>query len=265
MYWRFLFVVLLLTGSASLAGAQTPPPASNVYVFPALADGVTNGSTFRSSIRVYKTSTPNPMQCTLVQRNTSAVFTGVLGYVYPADVTDAGFSPAAQTLVTLDQYLPFEILRSPGQSPFKTGYAKLTCPGTAQAQLQIAQYDAQNKKLSEVNIVPATQGKSFQFLVDRRDGTRLGFSLVNDSVAEEQFVVIARDQFNYEIDRFYDIVEPFSQVSRFADEMVRTPANFVGSIEIVGLGDGPQYLVGTQFTGTVFTTIQPIVRAAALP
>ena len=201
----------------------------------------------------------------MVQRNTSAPFIGVDGYSYSADVFDAGFSPPALTPITLDQFLPWEILRTNAQSPLKIGYAKLSCLGTVQTQLQVSSSDAQNNKLGETTIAPAAQGGSFQFLMDRRDGTRLAFSLVNDSAAEGQFALIARDQFNYEVNRAYDVIEPWSQTSRFVDQMLALPANFVGSIELVGVSGGQNYAVGLQYTGTVFTTVQPLVRDTPLP
>jgi hypothetical protein len=145
----------------------------------------------------------------------------------------------------------------------KAGYAKLSCPGTVQAQLQISLSDAANGKLGEATITPAVAGNSFQFLIDRRDGTRLGFSLANDSASTGQFAVIARDRFNYEVDRVYDTIEPWSQVSRFVDEVVALPTNFVGSVELVGLSGGHNYAVGLQFTRTVFTTIEPLVLDTA--
>jgi hypothetical protein len=94
----------------------------------------------------------------------------------------------------------------------------------------------------------------------------LGFSLINDSATGGQFALIARDQFNFEVTRQYDIIQPWSQVSRFVDEMLQLPANFVGTVELVGVTSGEQnYAVGLQYTGTVFTTIQPLVRSTPLP
>jgi hypothetical protein len=196
----------------------------------------------------------------LTQRNTSAPFIGVDGTLYYADVFDGGFSPPALTQITLDQFLPFEILRTNAQSPLKTGYAKLDCAGAVDAQLQLSISDKDNK-LGETTITPATAGTEFQFLIDRRDGTRFGFSLANDSATFSQFAVIARDQFNFEVDRAYEMIEPRSQVSRFVDRMLTLPADFVGTIQLVELSDGPNYAVGYQFTGTVFTTLQPLVGA----
>jgi hypothetical protein len=46
--------------------------------------------------------------------------------------------------------------------------------------------------------------------------------------------------------------------------MLRLPSDFVGSIELVGLSGGQNYAVGLQFTGSVFTTVQPIVRGTPL-
>jgi len=264
VYWRLLIFLFLIAGGVSRFNAQSSP-TSNVYVFPLFADGTAGGTSYRSTVKITKTSAPNPLQCTLVQRNTSAPFTGIDGFFYSADVLDAGFSPPAQSLVVLDQFLPFEILRTNAQAALKTGYAKLSCPGTVQAQLQVSLSDAKNNKLGEATIAPASQGASFQFLMDRRDGTRSGFSLVNDSAAEGQFALIARDQFNYEVDRQYDIIESWSQVSRFVDQMLTLPSDFVGSIEIVGISGGQNYAVGLQYTGTVFTTIQPLVRNSPLP
>jgi len=259
-----LIVFLAMLFHVLHAQAQSTSP-SNVYVFPLFVDGAAGGFSYRSTLRIVKTSATNPMQCTLTQRNTSAPFIGVDGTVYSADVLDAGYSPPAVTPITLDQFLPWEILRTNAQSSLKTGYARLACLGTVEAELHLSESDGQNNKLSESTMTPARQGTSFQFLFDRRDGTRLGFAFANDSAAAGQFAIIARDRFNYEVDRAYETIEPWSQVSRFVDQMLALPADFAGSIELIGLSAGQNYAVGLQFTGTVFTTILPVVRAAPLP
>jgi hypothetical protein len=263
MYWRLFLVVLFLTGGALRIDAQTS--SSNVYVFPLFVDGGAVGTSYRTTLKITKTSGPSSMQCTLVQRNTSAPLTGFDGMFYPADVFDGGFSPPARTEVFLDPTRPFEIMRTNAQAALKTGYATLTCPGTVSAQLQVSLSGAQNNKLGEATIAPATQGASFQFLLDRRDGTRMGFSLINDSAADGQYILIARDQFGYEVTRQYDIIQSWSQVSRFVDQVLTLPPDFVGSIEVVGVSGGKSYAVGLQYTGTVFTTIQPLVRSTPLP
>jgi hypothetical protein len=261
MFSRLFVVSLCLVGCASQLGAQS---SSNVYVFPVFAVGSAAGTTYRATVKINETGTATKVQCALVQRNTSASLTRLDGQVYTADVLDAGFSPAAQTTIFLEQY-PFEILRTNDPSPLKTGYAKLSCPAAVQSQVQVSLFDAQNNKLGEATVPPATAGASFQFLIDRRDGTRMGFSLVNDSTGFEQFTLIARDQFNNVIDQKFDNIEPTSQVSRFVDEMLTLPANFYGSVEIVAFGGQQNYAVGLQYTGTVFTTIQPLVRSTPLP
>ncbi|HYR85201.1 MAG TPA: hypothetical protein VE422_14045 [Terriglobia bacterium] len=265
MWWRLFIVLLLLLCAGILPANAQSSPTPTVYVFPLFADGGLGGSSYRSTLRITKTSVGNPLQCTLTQRNTAAPFTGVDGNFYSADVLDAGSSPPAVTQITLDQFLPWEILRTGEQSPLKTGYAKLSCPGSVDTQLQFSLTDSSGNKLGEAAIQPATPGKSFQFLIDRRDGTRLGFSLANDSAVEGQFTLIARDQFNYEVNRAYGTIEPWSQISRFADEMMALPSNFAGTLELVGVTGGQNYVVGLQFTGTVFTTIQPLVRDTPLP
>jgi hypothetical protein len=254
-------VALLLIGaSAPFAAAQTPTPS--VYVFPMFVDGTGGGQTYRSILRIIRTTGTGPLQCSVTQRNTSATFVGVNGNVYTADVLDAGASPPAVSTVTLDPFLPWEILRTGGQSALRTGYTKLSCPGPVETQLQFAQSDAQDNKTGEATIGPAAAGASFQFFIDRRDGTRLGFSLANDSTNFVQFAAIARDQFGYEVAQIYDTIEGFSQLSRFVDEMLALPSDFVGSVELAAPGGGSLYAVGLQYTGFVFTTIQPIVRSA---
>jgi hypothetical protein len=158
-------------------------------------------------------------------------------------------------------------VRTGALGPLKTGYAELSCPTPAQTSVQYAYYDASGNKLGEATVEPATMGNSFQFLIDRRDGTRLGFSLTNDSSIEGQFRVIARDQFNQVVDfNINDTIEPWSQVSKFVDEeLSHLPANFVGTIEIVGVKGSQSYAVGLQFTGSVFTTVQPLVSNTPLP
>jgi hypothetical protein len=255
----WVIAALALAAGPKPARAQSSGPA-NVYVFPLFADGTAHGTSYRAVLTVARTGATDTLQCTLTQRNTSASFTGVDGYTYSADVLDAGFSPPALTQLTLDRYLPWEILRTHGEAPLKAGYAKLSCPDTVQTQLQLSLFGAQNNKLGEATILPAARGTSFRFLIDTRDRTRLGFSLANDSPAAGQFAVIARDRFNYEVDRAYDMIEAWSQVSRFVDEVIHLPADFAGTVEIVGLSGNQYYAVGLQFTGFVFTAIQPLVR-----
>src|SRR5215468_4650858 len=212
MRWSFFFLLTILAAGVLPVSAQ-PSSSSNTYVFPLFADGTGSGISYRSVLRITKTSTTNPLQCTLTQRNTSAPFIGVDGNFYYADVFDGGFSPPALTQITLDQFLPFEILRTNAQSPLQTGYAKLSCPAAVQPELLVSVYDARNSKIGESTITPAAEGTSFQFLIDKRDGTRLAFSFVNDSATIGQFVLIARDRFNYEVDRRYDTIDSWSQVS----------------------------------------------------
>src|SRR5262249_10358274 len=161
-------------------------------------DGTAGDSVYRSILKITKETAASALPCALTQRNTSASFTGVDGTFYSADVFDGGFSPPALTQITLDQFLPWEILRSNAQSSLKSGYARLSCPGAVAAQLQFSLSDSHNNKLGEATIAPAQSGNSFQFLIDRRDGTRLGFSFANDSSSAGQFIVIARDRFGYE-------------------------------------------------------------------
>jgi hypothetical protein len=265
MFWRLCSVLLLLGICALQAGAQSS--TANVYVFPLFVDGKSGASSFRSTLRVTSTNGTDPLTCTLSQRNTAASLTGLDGFLYPTFVVDAGFSPLAQTLLNQHLGLATEIFKTSAPLALKTGYAKVSCPTSVQAQLQFSYYDGSNNKIGEATILPASLGNSFQFVVDRRDGSRLGFSLANDSAIEGQFAVIARDQFNQVIDfNLNDTVQPWSQVSKFVDEeLPRLPSNFAGTIEIVGVPGSQSYAVGLQFTGSIFTTVQPLVRATRLP
>jgi hypothetical protein len=261
---RFRSSILLLLIAVGALSAYGQTTSSNVYIFPLFVDGTAGTTSFRSTLKITNTSSLNPMQCNFVQRNTSAPFTGIDGDFYTADVFDAGFSPPALTIIPLSNFLPFEILRTSAATPLKSGYGKLTCPGTANTQLQFSMFSG-GTKLGEATIAPAAQGNSFLFLMDRRDGTRLGFSLANDSNTGGQYELIARDQFNNIVDQNFEFLDPFSQVSKFVDEMLTLPANFVGAVELVGIPGANSYAVGLQFTGTVFTTVQPLVRATPLP
>ncbi|HLH30489.1 MAG TPA: hypothetical protein VKY31_04765 [Terriglobia bacterium] len=265
MYSRVIAVLLVLGACALQVGAQSSQP--NIYVFPLIVDGNQGAASFRSKMSVNSTDGKTPLACTVSQRNTSASFTGLDGFLYPTFVVDAGFSPLSQTLLYQHVGLSLEILSTSGQANLKSGYAELSCPNTVQTQLQFSYYDASNNKIGEATILPATKGNSFQFLIDRRDGSRLGFSLTNDSSIEGQFKVIARDQSNQVIDfNQNDTIQPWSQVSKFVDEeLTHLPANFFGSIEIVGVPGSQSYAVGLQFTGSIFTTVQPLVRDTPLP
>jgi len=273
MYRRFLTVLVLVGAGALHAMAQSSAP-SNTYVFPMFVDGTTGSGTtavsYRSVLRINNiagtASSPSnpasPIQCILNQINTSASMTGVEagGTSYPANVTQAGYSPVSTIQINLTPS-PFEILRTSGQAPLKTGYAKLSCPSPVDAQVQFALYDATNTKLGEAAVAPATAGNSFQFEIDRRDGTRLGFSLANDSSTGGLYGVVARDQTNNIVAYAYYNIQPGSQVSEFVDEALALPSNFVGTIEIVGVPGSTSYVIGLQFTGRVFSTVNPVVRS----
>jgi len=265
--WRSVFITLLLLTTCALPfGAQAPAP-TNVYVFPLFTEGTANGTTYQSVLKITKTSAGTPFQCTLTQWNTASTFIGVNGDVYSPSTIGSNFNGPVSVTTILNY--PLEILRTndPSPVPLKTGYAKLSCPGTVQTQLQYSLYDAKNNKLGEATVAPAAQGASFQFLIDRRDGTRLGFSLTNDSAVGGQFELIARDQFNSPTSYFnYANIDAFSQVSMFVDELLPLPAGFIGSVELREVTSGQVlYAVGLQFTGTVFTTLQPRVSATPLP
>src|SRR5215471_10782483 len=105
MRFRSCMILLLMAMGASGAHGQSTAP--NVYVFPLFVDGTLGTTSFRSTLKVTNTSGMNPMQCSLVQRNTAAPFTGIDGDFYTADVFDGGFSPPALTApITLSNFLP---------------------------------------------------------------------------------------------------------------------------------------------------------------
>ena len=258
-----LFAAAVLGLCPSPASAQSS--AVPTIVFPLVADGTANGIVYRSSIKIVPDDHIHPtLQCTLTQRGTGTAFTGLYGVRYFADVFDAGDRPAATTSIVLDPYLPWEVLRSTAVSGLAVGYATLSCSAAAHAQLHVSSADARGVKLGETTLAPASTGRSFEFLLDRRDGTRLGFSLINASAVEGEYTVIARDEFNHEVDRAYGTLGAWGQISAFIDEMLRLPSSFVGSIEILGVDGGRCYDAGLQFTGHIFAVVPPIVRDSPL-
>jgi hypothetical protein len=264
MYLRLLSALLLFGTCALQVSAQSP---ANLYVFPLIVDGTSGGFSFRSTLKVASTDGTTPLVCMFSERNVMASMTGLDGVLYPAFVVDAGFSPLSQIRLYQDLNLPADIWRTNGQAPLISGYAELSCPNTVQTQLQFSFFDPSNNKIGEATVPPAAKGNSFQFQVDTRDGTRLGFSLTNDSDIFGQFKVIARDQYNQVVTfNTNDTIQAFSQVSKFIDEELKLlPPNFVGTVEIVGVPGSQSYVIGLQFTGPVFTTVQPLVRDTPLP
>jgi len=258
---RRLAAMLLLALPVPAMGQATSPQ----YVFPLFVDGTSNGTVYRSTLKIAgldPAATSN--RCTLTQRQTDAGFAGVNGDVYTADVFDSGDNPPAITQILLDRFLPWEVLRSNAQSRLAAGYATLTCTAAVQPELQVTLRDSKGAKLGETTVPPAVPGNSFQFIFDTRDGTRLGFALANDSDVDGPYTVVARDQFNNLLDVEFDTLNAHSQVSRFIDQIVVLPPGFVGSIEVIGVSGGRNYAVGLQFTGSVFATVQPVVRASPL-
>ena len=88
--------------------------------------------------------------------------------------------------------------------------------------------------------------------------------MVNESAGEGEYTVIARDEFNQEVDRAYGTLGAWDQISAFIDEMLRLPSSFVGSIEVLGVDGGRCYAAGLQFTGHIFAVVPPIVRDSPL-
>jgi hypothetical protein len=250
----------LATGVSPLrAQTTTPPPAAQV--FPLFADGSSGGITYVSQIKLFNTDATNPsVQCNVTQRNTAASFVGIHGDKYFADIFDAGDSPPALTTVFLNSFLPWEVLRSSAQGALKTGYATVSCSKALHTELLVSLFDARGNKLGETAVAPAQAGKSFEFLADRRNGTRLGISLVNDTGTPGLYTLIARDETRQVVDVIMNDIGAWSQVSFFVDEQLKLPTNFVGSIEVDGPSAASNYAVGLQFTGSVFATIPPVVH-----
>jgi len=275
---RRLVILLALALPVSLS-AQSQD--STGPLFPIFVDGVSGGIQYRSALKIIPTTpgTP-PMNCTLTQRGPSSALSaplvGVGGYLYTTDVFDSVGSLASTTLIYLSQLLPWELLRSQGTGAqgtgaLESGYASLACPSSVHTELQVSLFNLQGAKLGETSVPPATLGTSFEFLINTQDGTRLAFSLVNDSGVGAfnagQFEVIARDQYNYVATSQTYSLGAYSQYTSFVDELpgLGLPPNFVGSIEIVGVAGGNNYVLGLQYTGQVFATLSPVVRSAPLP
>src|SRR5579885_2476537 len=123
MYLRVIAVSVLLGACALQVGAQSSQ--SNLYVFPLIVDGKLGATSFRSKLSVNSTDGQTPLACTVSQRNTSASFTGLDGFLYPTFVVDAGFSPLSQTLLYQHVNLSSEILTTSGQATLKSGYAEI--------------------------------------------------------------------------------------------------------------------------------------------
>jgi hypothetical protein len=261
MYWRC--AALLVVAAAFQVRAQDS--TSSQYVFPIFAAGTSDGITYKSALRILNANATNPaLNCILTQRGSATVFSGIQGDQYYPDIFDTGDNPPAVTPIRLDRYLPWEILRSTNKAGLQDGYAVLTCPGTVNAQLQLSLVDMAGVKIGETSVSPATQAVSFEFLLDRRDGTRLGLALINDSQVEGEYTIIARDEFRQEIYRAYDTLRAWSRVFRFVDEALKLPPNFSGSIELIGVRGGRNYAVGLQVTGAVFSAVAPLTRGAPL-
>jgi hypothetical protein len=261
MYWRCA-VLLVLAASFQMRAEDS---TTSRYVFPIFEAGAAGGITYKSALRILNANTTNPvLNCTLTQRGSAILFSGIQGNQYYPEIFDAGDNPPAVTLIRLDRYTPWEILRSTNKSAFQGGYAVLTCPGTVDTELQVSLADTAGIKIGETSISPAIQASSFEFLLDSRDGSRLGVALVNDSQIEGEYTIIARDEYRQEIYRAYDTLGPWSRVSRFVDEALKLPPNFCGSIEVIGVRGGRNYAVGLQHTGTVLSTVAPLTRSSPL-
>jgi len=267
MNWRYTFLVILLISVP--AWSQTTPPATNSYLFPLFADGSSNGTTYRSSVRILPIATTTPsMTCTFSQTQTNFSFVGINGTSYPAGYSLNTFeNMTASNPIILDGYQPLEVLTSQNttQAALQTGYAAVSCPQPVHTELTIATFDSKGNKLSETAVEPATLGVSFEFVVDTRDGTSLAFSLVNNSAVVGEYQVIARDEYGrIAAAQVAPQINAYSQVSVFASQILNLPANFYGTIEVIGVNGGSSYAVGLQYTGSIFSIVIPTVRNAPI-
>jgi hypothetical protein len=241
------------TATSLLAATATQ---SQTYVFPLFIDGTTTTGGYKSEVRLSRASAGQSLiQCNLSQHGTSSSFLGIDGFLYPADVFDSGFNGEAITTLTLDSFLPWEILRTTASRSVASGYSTLACSDRVNTTMHVLTIDGAGQLTSSMEVVPQPQGAAFGILVDTRTGSRITTVVVNDSSADLQYTIRARDELGQEVDRETYTVSAKTQFSTLISNQLRLPTGFVGVIEVGS--STPFYVFGLESQGNSSTTLTP--------
>jgi hypothetical protein len=219
---------------------------SGTHIFAEFADGrLSDGTLYRSTLMVSSAGTAS-IECT-------ATLTGL---------TVPGFGNGSTNTFSLGPRAS-TIIRTAGVQSFRSGYATLNCAAPVAAQVLYSYISPSGALLSEATVFSSPPGIVAQLVADQRNGARLGVAIANISDSPTQFLIQAMDQQNTEIGRTVVQVPARSQIPKFIDELINVPPDFIGQVLVstTAPAGGTVYVIGLRYTGPVFTTIPPMLRA----
>jgi hypothetical protein len=141
-----------------------------------------------------------------------------------------------------------------------SGYATLSCDRPVTAVLGYL-YAAGSDLRSGAAVFSSPPLTRAQLIVDVRPGSRTGIAIANDTDANTQYMLIAKNPAGVVVASATLPVPARSNVARFADELLALPTGFLGAVEVTSPGGAPFSIIGLNFLGAIFIT-QP---ATALP
>ena len=168
-------------------------------------------------------------------------------------------------------YLYFEkwmVLKTatPHDRAVSSNMVMLSCPpGSVSAALIFSLEEADGSVVGAAVVEPAQEvvggGDKAQFLVDHRDGARLGVAVANGSDQRIDASVSVVDSEGRRLASTSVAVGPYRNTIFMLDELLTIPEGFTGQV-LIGTETGASvYAVALRFTGQTFTTIPVAVRS----
>jgi len=238
----FAMAFRLAGGDASAAASGNGSATS--HVFPQFVDGrLPDGTFYTSTLMVSNPSDLTAASCAIIFRGLRPTMKDTAGNVTSADAFTIEIE-AGQG----------DVLTTPGSAEFRSGYVTIQCEQPIDAVVLYALHGPSGITMSEAAVLSAGQSSLSQLVADQRNGARLGVALNNDS---DRPVIVRMKATSYSeaMNGSYSLtIPPRSTVSRFVDEVVALPADFVGQI-LVESGSDKITVMGFRFAGLAFSTI----------
>jgi hypothetical protein len=226
-----MIVVFILSAALSVSAQQQ----SWTAVFPIIADGIMQDSTYYQTAITTVNPSSLPSSCVLTTN-----------YMVPRTTNISIDFQAWQWLIT----------RLPGTSAFSPAYGVASCSQPVATLAVYSFYTASGVKTGEATVLPAAPGTVLQYVVDQTGGSRLGVAIVNDS-DNPQTVKLTIYSVEGTVAAEKELQMSAREVqTKFVDEFT----GWNGTMGVALLTSPfPIYSAGLRFTGPVFTTVPALV------
>jgi hypothetical protein len=223
------------------ASSGSSPTLSTYHTFPQYADGYMPDGRYLKSTLMISNPGASVLNCTFRLHGLSV--DGQTAFTY-------GVAPAGWLIVP-----------SSAAQPLRSGYGRLQCTGSVEAQLVYSFYNPDESKISEATVFSSPRASSLQILGDGREGARIGIAVANDSDQPINIFLNAYQNTGALVGSTEFSLAARSNRAAYLDEFFPVPPETYGQI-IVSSSSAAASMIGLRFTGDVFTTIPATNRSA---